>query len=776
MKNTVLPILVLFMLCKSAKTEDIPVIVKEGEITQGALRTKTTEGEVVELPLKHTDVEVEISGFIVDAKVTQVFVNTFKNPIEATYVFPLPQNGAVYDMTMIVGKKKITSKIMEREKAKNIYEQAKKQGKRTALLEQERPNIFTQSVANIMPGDTIKIEIRYFAPLKYDRGEYEFVFPMVVGPRYIPGEGIGKKGTGWAEDTDRVPDASRITPPVLKPQKRPGYNISLKVKINAGVKIKDIKVISHDVNIKRISENTVEVSLKNKDEIPNKDFILRYKTAGKKLEYALLTHKEGKEGYFLLIIQPKAEYRMNEIIPKEMFFVVDNSGSMTGFPIEKAKDVMRKLIKGMNPEDKFQIISFSNTMEKFKPSPVGYTKENISEAMKFIDGFSGNGGTEMIPPIRYSLTYPHDAHRLRIVVLLTDGYIGYEREVFSLIRMYRKKARCFAIGIGSSPNRYLIERIAEEGKGIAYFIRQDETAEKVINDFYERISKPVLSDIELEFKGIEVFESYPQEPPDLFASQPLYIFGKYRGEGKAELLIKGNLRKKKYTQRITLYFPSHESKNKGIKKMWARNRIKKLESTLYSMHDDTIIKDIINTSIEYRVLSNYTAFVAVEEKVVRKNGKIEKIVVPVPIPEGVSYEGIFEKRAVPFMGSSAPTALKTTQCFEETATPKRKLTPTVTTQINTEPDWKITMIYGGLKEKDIKEVIKTAVKKLKNIVKTHPSELSIALMVKEDGTIEKVILIENTTEIEDERMARLFKTLKFKKSKEKTKIVIEIKM
>ena len=270
------------------------VLADESEITQGTLITYDTQNQTIEVPLKHTDVKAEISGMISDVEVTQIYHNTFQDPIEAIYVFPLPNDAAVYSMTMKIGNRTIKGIIKEREEAKEIYEQAKAEGKRTSLLEQERPNIFTQSVANIMPGDEVIITIRYVNELKYDNGTYEFIFPMVVGPRYIPGDQIGKQGTGWSYDTNKVPDASRITPPVLKPTERSGHDISIEVRLDAGIPIEYIRSKSHKIIAQNIGDSSAEIILSSLDSIPNKDFILEYDVAGDKPEYGLLIHK-GKE-------------------------------------------------------------------------------------------------------------------------------------------------------------------------------------------------------------------------------------------------------------------------------------------------------------------------------------------------------------------------------------------------------------------------------------------------------------------------------------------------
>ena len=380
------------------------------EVTQGALRVLPAEGEavggVLEFPLQHTDVQAEIAGMVAEVTVTQTFANPFDKTIEAIYVFPLPDEAAGNDMTMHIGDRTIRGLIKKREEAREIYEQARAAGQTASLLEQERPNIFTQSVANISPGAEIRIEIHYVETLAYARGPYEFTFPMVVGPRFIPGTPTGRSGGGWAPVTTQVPDASRITPPVLRPEQRTGHDIAVSVRLDAGVQIQDLRCRSHEVEMTRDGNRRATVALKPFDTIPNKDFMLAWDVAGEKPEMALLTHRGDAGGYFTLMIQPKAEFDAAEITPKEMIFVVDCSGSMSGEPIAWAKQAMRKCIAEMNEGDSFRIIKFSNDASELSNEPLTYSVENIKRGLTYIDAMEGSGGTQMIEGIKAALDYP----------------------------------------------------------------------------------------------------------------------------------------------------------------------------------------------------------------------------------------------------------------------------------------------------------------------------------------------------------------------------------
>ena len=354
-------------------------------------------------PLKHTAVKVRISGPLGRVTVTQEFENPFQEKIEAVYTFPLPPGAAVDSMTMLVGDRTIRGLIKPREEARRIYDDARRAGKVAGLLDQDRPNVFTQAVANIMPGARVNIEISYVETVPYEAGAYEFTFPMVVGPRYIPGAPTGKQGGGWAPDTNQVPDASRITPPVTPEGTRAGHDISLEVALDAGVPIESLAAKTHDIAIERPNPRQAVVRLRDEAAIPNKDFILEYAVAGPRIGDALLTHRSGNDGFFTLLLQPPEHAAQSEITPKELVFVLDTSGSMSGFPIEKAKEAMRAALVTLNARDTFNLITFSGETRILFPAPVAATPENLRIAREFLDSRSGSGGTEMMKAIRAAL-------------------------------------------------------------------------------------------------------------------------------------------------------------------------------------------------------------------------------------------------------------------------------------------------------------------------------------------------------------------------------------
>src|SRR5258706_12533241 len=516
--------LVVGTLCVSSLRSSGGLVSAQTGITQGALRVIDPNGKPKALcPLKHTDVKAEISGFLSRVIVTQEFENPFKEKIEAVYTFPLPQNAAVDDMTMVVGDRTVRGKILRREEAQAVYEAAKSNGQTASLLDQERPNIFTQSVANILPGEQIKITISYVETLQYEAGSYEFVFPMVVGPRYVPGSATGAPnvsgGNGFAPDTNRVPDASRITPQPVPESMRTGHDVSIDVTLDAGVPIDALSSKTHDVNVERPDERRAHVRLKDEATIPNKDFVLRYDVAGKKIEDALLIHSSGAGGFFTLILQPPDQIRTEDVTPKELVFVLDTSGSMSGFPIEKAKETMKLALDNLYPYDTFNLITFSGDEHILFPEPVPATTENLRKAQEFLDTRQGGGGTEMMKAIKASMD-PSDAQgHVRIVVFMTDGYVGNDMEIIGEVQRH-PNARVFAFGIGSSVNRFLLDNMARYGRGEVEYVGLNDDGSAAARRMYERVRNPLLTDISIDWNGLPVADVYPKTVPDLFSAKP----------------------------------------------------------------------------------------------------------------------------------------------------------------------------------------------------------------------------------------------------------------
>jgi Ca-activated chloride channel family protein len=607
----------------------------EGNLTQG-------------FPLKHTDVSIQVSGPLARVQVTQQFENPFPDKIEAIYTFPLPQHAAVDAMTLTVGDRVVKGTIKKREEARAIYEAAKRGGNVAGLLDQDRPNIFTQSVANVLPGEQISVTISYVETLSYDGGVYSVVFPMVVGPRYIPGQPIEQEpplGGGWAYDTDQVPDASRITPPVLKPGTRSGHDLSLAVKIDAGVPIRHIRSSSHDIEVTQATSSQADIHLKEFSTIPNKDFILTYTVAGEDIHDAVLTHRNEKGGFFTLLLQPPDRMKTDEVIPKELVFVLDTSGSMSGFPIEKAKETMRLAIDGLNPKDTFNLITFAGDTHILFFEPVPATPANVRKAQAFLASRSGGGGTEMMKAISSALAPSDSQEHVRVVCFMTDGYVGNDMAILGEVRKH-PNARVFAFGIGSSVNRFLLDKMAEHGRGEVEYVGLNDDGSAAARRFHERVQHPLLTDLSVEWDGLDVTEVYPKRLPDLFSAKPLVLTGRYTTPGKGTIRLRGKMAGHLVVRKIDVEFPGFEPVHDVLETLWARTKIADLMSQDYAgiqqgTPQPKVREAITQLGLDYRLMTQFTSFVAVEELIITEGGQPRRIEVPVELPEGVSYEGVF---------------------------------------------------------------------------------------------------------------------------------------
>ncbi len=597
-------------------------------------------------PLEHTSVKADVSGFVASVEVKQVFHNPRSDKIEAIYTFPLSADGAVDQMLMKVGDKVIRGEIKRREEARQIYEAARDKGQVASLLDQERPNIFTQSVANIMPGEKVEITIRYVETLNYEDGAFKFNFPMVVGPRFIPGQPDAKQGTGWARDTSQVPDASRITPPVAEEGKRAGHDIDLAVSIDAGVRIEKIESQLHEVDIERKGESKVMVSLRNKKEIPNRDFVLSYLVASDQIKSGVLAHKDGENGYVMMVVIPPKRVQAEQTAPRELIFIIDVSGSQQGLPLEKAKETVKYIIDRMNPNDTFNVIDFNDTTRMLFPSPKENTPETRAKALQYVKSLKGSGGTRMISAIWETLNTKAPENRLRVVTFMTDGLVGNDFEVISMVKKLRDKSRWFSFGTGNSVNRFLLDNVARVGGGAADYILLNSPEEAVAKKFYEQIATPVLTDITLSCEGSFLQDVYPGNVSDLWSHRPLIFKARYTKSGKGTVKIKGFQAGKPYEQDVSLTLPENEAENSSISSLWARSKVDELvDQDLMGIQrgnpDKTVKEEIVKVALVHRIMTQFTSFVAVEEAVVSMNGKPVTVTVPVELPQGVSREGVF---------------------------------------------------------------------------------------------------------------------------------------
>ncbi|MBA3859457.1 MAG: hypothetical protein C0507_21340 [Cyanobacteria bacterium PR.3.49] len=644
--------------------------------TPGSLCAKDEAGTILgECPLQHTDVTAKISGFVSKVTVKQIFHNPYDKKIEAVYTFPLSHSGAVDDMILKVGQRTIHATIKRKEEARQIYNDAKSSGRVASLLEQERPNIFTQNVANIEPGKTIEVTLQYVEMLPFEDGRYTFTFPTVVGPRFIPErltstaqENLHGEtqlvsasipytspprpaifgSTAVQQQTQAVPDGNRINPPVVPPGYRSGHDISISVDLDSGVPNRDIKSMLHQVNVQYLNEHNSHISLTDKTAIPNRDFELSWNVCDGAIRSGCMPHKEGKDGYFSVLLMPPQRVATKDVVPKEMIFVIDRSGSQSGAPLEKAKETLNYILDHMNPQDTFQVVSFSNNAETLFAKPERASISTKQKARQYIHQMQADGGTYMGPAIEKICSLPTEQGRLRIVTFMTDGYVGNDMEVLGLVRRLRGKSRWFAFGTGDSVNRFIIDGIAREGGGEAEYVLLNRPGKEVAEHFYNRISSPVLSDVKVEVEGVDAKDIFPRQISDVWARKPLYIFGRYGRAGIGKVKLSGFAGGKPYKQELNMEFPDRITNNSGVPSMWARSAVDALmaENWFKSQigHPDLEIeKAIVNIALVHHIMTQFTSFVAVDTDAITSGGIPVKVDVPAELPQGVSFERLFGK-------------------------------------------------------------------------------------------------------------------------------------
>ncbi|MCY4487175.1 MAG: VIT and VWA domain-containing protein [Deltaproteobacteria bacterium] len=616
-----------------------PTPAEPGQPGSGALVATRPSGDKheaeVPLPLKHTEVHAAITGYVGTVDVTQQFANPFDEKIEAVYMFPLPEKAAVSEFVMTIGERRIRGILREKEEAEAIYREARAQGYQASLLTQHRPNIFEQKVANIEPGKRIDVNIRYFHSLAYRDGWYTFVLPTVVGPRYNP---PGSKDPVHALPRSHVqPVSTGAGVRYLRPEERSGHDIGITVKLDAGVAIEAMES-NHRIDQTRAAPHAATIKLADQATIPNRDFVLKFKVAGGRVKTNLLTYVDPKkgQGYFTMVLYPPEDLDSAPRHPMEMVFVLDCSGSMRGEPIAQAKAAILAALDMLKPGDTFQVIRFSNNASQFGPNPVPATPENVARAKRYVRQLDGSGGTEMIEGIRAALNFPHDPRRLRFVTFLTDGYIGNEAEILDAIHKSIRESRIFSFGVGDSVNRYLLNRMAKVGRGAAAYLALDDAGAEVMRYFFNRISRPVLSDVEIDWGTMKVTDTYPKRLPDVFVGRAVVVTGKFTGE-PSKPVVRGRAG----GQRVEYMVSQADGENAHafIPNIWARLRLADLADRQAWTHDphNELAGAIKKTALEYGLMSDYTAFVAVDASG-RTEGKHGTTVhQAVPVPRGVRY-------------------------------------------------------------------------------------------------------------------------------------------
>jgi Ca-activated chloride channel homolog len=586
--------------------------------------------DVDRLPLKDTRVDVAIAGVIADVTVRQVYENRGQRPLHARYVFPASTRAAVSGMTMTIGDVRIVAKIKEREQAKTEFEAAKKEGKSASLLEQSRPNVFTMNVANVMPGDTILVELKYTELLVPTDGMYEFVYPTVVGPRY------SEKGESTAQPQDRF-----VKTAYTREGLAPKSEFHLGGVISTGVPFQELASPTHQMTVRTSGPGRAEIQIADAERLGgNRDFILRYRLAGQKIGAGLLLYQGRDENFFLLMAEPPQSVTRDEIPPRDYVFVMDVSGSMFGFPLDTAKKLLSELVNVLRPTDTFNLVVFESGFEVFSPVSVPATTVNLRRGLQFIGTKNGGGGTRLLNGLQRAVQLPREPGLARSVVILTDGYIDAESDVFDYIREHRDDANFFAFGIGSSVNRYLIEGIARAGLGEPFIVTRPDDAPEAAEQLRRYIETPVLTDIDVRFAGFDVYDVEPGKIPDLFASRPIVVFGKWRGAIGGSIEISGRTGRGAYQTSVPVVPANVDANHVALRHLWARTRIANLSDFGPATPSQDRIGEITSLGLTYSLLTKYTSFIAVHEVVRRASDGADDVDQPLPLPEGVSDRAV----------------------------------------------------------------------------------------------------------------------------------------
>ncbi len=622
-----------------------------GQMQSGSLLLRMERGYST-ATLLNTEVSMKISGLVARVTVKQQFRNTSAHWVEGIYVFPLPDKAAVDRMRLHIGERFIEGEIQEKEHAKKTYESAKQAGKKTSLVEQQRANLFTMSVANVAPGELVVIEIEYLEDIRFDEGSFSIRFPMTLTPRYISGQALpDKTGSGWSPDTDDVPDASLITPPQVGSS--PGLRTSLNVSIHAGMPLEIIASRYHPVSVAEENDRYT-VTLSGADIAMDHDFELVWRPVPSAAPRAMaFTEKvAGKPYYLLMVLPPDQDEVVPQTMARETILIIDTSGSMHGVSIKQAKRALQLALKGLKANDLFNVIEFNSVTSTLYPHSMPANPSNIREAANFVKRLKANGGTEMRPALLRALnTEPSESH-LRQIVFITDGSVGYEDELFSMIERRLGNARLFTVGIGSAPNSWFMRKAAEAGRGSYTFISALHEVSEKMERLFRKLEHPQVTNIEVQWPSGVVVDSFPSTIPDLYLGEPVSVRVKASGEFRpgAAVRISGDSIGGAWTTQI----PIHSVlASEGIAALWARARIGELMDVERRQADASEIRAaIIETALAHHLVSKYTSMVAVDKTPVRPSGDpLQSEQVPNLMPYGQSSNAIF---GFPATATNAP--------------------------------------------------------------------------------------------------------------------------
>lgn len=566
-------------------------------------------------PLKSSHSEVTIAGSIAQITLTQIYTNDGNKTIDATYLFPASSGAAVHGMTMKIGDRTIRAEIQEKTKARQAFEEAKQQKKSASLLTQKRPNVFSMEMATILPGDQLTLTLNYSEILKSNSGDYEFLIPTAIGPRY--------------REKNATPNS--IGNPFLDEEQKTLTRFSVNVNLSSPLPIQNLACPSHDNATINFTSKT-SVSLKLKESEPDRDFIVRYQLSGQKILSGLLSHKGSEENTFLLQLEPPREVIPQDIPERDFIFVIDVSGSMKGFPLNLARDLFKELAEELRPEDRFNMLLFAGANKVLSGKSLQATEANVDRAINFLNSANGTGGTRLLNALEEALELPHDHDRSRSLVLISDGYIEAETEVFDLIKHKGTGTNVFPLGVGSSVNRHLLEGLSHFAGRDHFIVTHSSECDAAVTRFKNIISTPVLTNIQITSEGVTLSDLLPARQPDLFYGQTLSLVGKWQGSGTVIMTgTAGN--GKKITQSFEI---QNSSVQPSLPALWARTKVKELSDFAQLTDRDTEKNKVTELGLKYQLLTPFTSFVAIAEEVRKTEGRSVTVKQVKPLPQGVS--------------------------------------------------------------------------------------------------------------------------------------------
>ena len=603
-----------------------------------------TEPGVDALPLKDTQVDVTIAGIIADVSVVQTYANEGTAPLEAKYVFPGSTGAAVHGLTMIIGERVVRAQIQTKAQARSTYEAAKAAGKTSTLLEQHRPNVFEMNLANILPGDVIRVELRYTELLVPEDGTYTFVYPTVVGPRYVGDRRMHSDDT-LPEPPARAPEGWTATPH-LPPGERARMTFGMNLHLAAGVPVAELGSPSHPVQVQSHGPDRASLTLHPSEDPTlhaDRDIVIRYRLTGDAVHAGLLTSRGSTEsdGYFLAMIQPPTRVDPATIPPRDYVFIVDVSGSMHGFPLQTAKRLLHELIGAIRPTDTFNLVLFAGSAATLSATPVPATPENLARAIVLLERQPAGGGTNLLPALRTGLGLARpDGPLARTFVVVTDGYVAVEAEAFDLVRTHLDAANVFAFGIGSSVNRHLIEGLARAGQGEPFIVLRPEDAEETADRFRRYIESPLLTGVRATFEGVQAADITPASLPDVFAQRPVVLFGRWSGPGAGRIRLTGTSGAGSFESTLDFAQATPLEGTRALELLWARAQIRSLEDDELEGRDPDRVSAITRLGLTHGLLTRHTSFVAVDEVVRTPGAAPHTVKQPVPLPQDVSPSAV----------------------------------------------------------------------------------------------------------------------------------------